>query len=54
MTEALAPHLYPAPRLAQGAWLQSKELATAAIDLSDGLSIDSLNAQEQHGWIDGS
>jgi thiamine-monophosphate kinase len=36
----LAPHLYPEPRLAQGLWLQRRRLATAAIDLSDGLSSD--------------
>jgi thiamine-monophosphate kinase len=36
----LAPHLYPEPRLAQGLWLQRHGLASAAIDLSDGLSTD--------------
>jgi thiamine-monophosphate kinase len=36
----LAPHLYPQPRVAQGLWLQRRRLATAAIDLSDGLSTD--------------
>ena len=36
----LAPHLYPEPRLAQGLVLQRRRLATAAIDLSDGLSSD--------------
>ncbi len=34
-----APHLYPQPRLAQGLWLR-KHGATAAIDLSDGISTD--------------
>ncbi len=38
--ELLAPHFYPQPRIAQGRWLQRKELATSAIDLSDGLSTD--------------
>jgi thiamine-monophosphate kinase len=33
-------HLYPEPRLALGAWLAKNGLATAALDLSDGLSID--------------
>jgi len=33
------PHLYPQPRLAQGQWLR-KHGATAAIDLSDGISTD--------------
>ncbi len=37
---SLAPHLYPEPRLAQGLFLQRRRLATAAIDLSDGLSTD--------------
>ena len=36
----LAPHLYPQPRIAQGLWLQSHSLASAALDLSDGLSTD--------------
>lgn len=33
-------HLYPEPRLALGQWLVKKGLATALIDLSDGLSSD--------------
>jgi thiamine-monophosphate kinase len=36
----LAPHLYPQPRVTQGLWLRRRSLATAAIDLSDGLSTD--------------
>jgi thiamine-monophosphate kinase len=36
----LRKHLYPEPRLELGAWLASKRLATAMIDLSDGLSSD--------------
>jgi len=36
----LAPHLYPQPRIAQGLWLQRHGLASAALDLSDGLSTD--------------
>jgi thiamine-monophosphate kinase len=36
----LAAHLYPRPRLAQGQWLLRHSLASAAIDLSDGLSTD--------------
>lgn len=36
----LAAHLYPQPRLAQGQWLRRHGLASAAIDLSDGLSTD--------------
>jgi thiamine-monophosphate kinase len=33
-------HLYPEPRLALGQWLAEKGLATAMMDLSDGLSSD--------------
>src|SRR5713101_3333421 len=33
-------HLYPEPRLALGQWLVKKGLATAIMDLSDGLSSD--------------
>jgi thiamine-monophosphate kinase len=36
----LAPHLWPEPRIAQGQWLRSRGKATAAIDVSDGLSTD--------------
>lgn len=35
-----APHLYPQPRVAQGMWLRKNKIATAAMDLSDGLSTD--------------
>jgi thiamine-monophosphate kinase len=37
---ATAPHLYPQPRVAQGLWLRKRGLASAAMDLSDGLSTD--------------
>jgi thiamine-monophosphate kinase len=40
LSPALAPHLYPQPRVAQGLALRRRGLATAALDLSDGLSID--------------
>ena len=33
-------HLYPEPRIALGQWLAEKRLATAMMDLSDGLSSD--------------
>lgn len=33
-------HFYPAPRLNIGRWLREHRIATAAIDLSDGLSVD--------------
>jgi len=36
----LKKHLYPEPRLAVGQWLAEKRLATAMMDLSDGLSSD--------------
>jgi len=35
-----APHLYPTPRIAQGLWLRKRRLASAAMDVSDGLSTD--------------
>jgi len=34
------PHLFPEPRLNIGSWLLRRHLATASIDLSDGLSTD--------------
>jgi thiamine-monophosphate kinase len=37
---ALRKHLYPVPRLAVGRWLAEKRLASAMMDLSDGLSTD--------------
>lgn len=37
---ALRKHLYPQPRLALGQWLAESRLATAMMDLSDGLSTD--------------
>jgi thiamine-monophosphate kinase len=36
----LAPQLYPRPRIVQGLWLLRHSLASAAIDISDGLSTD--------------
>jgi thiamine-monophosphate kinase len=36
----VAPHYYPQPRLKLGAWLAEHRLATAMMDISDGLSID--------------
>jgi thiamine-monophosphate kinase len=43
----LAPHLYPQPRIAQGLWLAQHGLASAAIDLSDGLSTDLAHLCEE-------
>jgi thiamine-monophosphate kinase len=37
---ALRKHLYPEPRLAVGQWLAQNRLASAMMDLSDGLSSD--------------
>ncbi len=45
----LAPHLYPQPRIAQGLWLVRHSCATAAIDLSDGLSTDLSHLCEESG-----
>jgi thiamine-monophosphate kinase len=45
----LAPHLYPQPRLAQGLWLQRRCLASAALDLSDGLSTDLAHLCQESG-----
>jgi thiamine-monophosphate kinase len=49
LEELLAPHLYPQPRIAQGLWLQRRRLASAALDLSDGLSTDLAHLCEESG-----
>jgi thiamine-monophosphate kinase len=45
----LAPHLYPEPRVAQGLWLQRRGLASAALDVSDGLSTDLAHLCQESG-----
>ena len=45
----LAPHLYPQPRIAQGLWLQRRGLASAALDVSDGLSTDLTHLCKESG-----
>jgi thiamine-monophosphate kinase len=45
----LAPQLYPQPRIAQGLWLVRNSRASAAIDLSDGLSTDLAHLCEESG-----
>lgn len=44
---AFAAHLFPQPRLAQGQWLQRHGAASAAIDISDGLSTDLMHLCEE-------
>ena len=41
------PHFYPMPRIAAGAWLRERSLATAMMDLSDGLSVDLAHICEE-------
>jgi thiamine-monophosphate kinase len=50
-------HFYPALRIEAGAWLRMKGLATAMIDLSDGLSVDLAHICEESrvsAWINAS
>jgi len=49
LMEQLRPHLFPQPRVAQGLWLTRHSAATAAIDLSDGLSTDLAHLCEESG-----
>lgn len=47
--DRLAPHLWPQPRIPQGLWLSRRGAATAAIDISDGLSTDLDNLCAESG-----
>jgi thiamine-monophosphate kinase len=49
MKAALQAHLYPQPRIAQGLWLARRGAATAALDVSDGLSTDLNHLCEESG-----
>ncbi len=49
LAAALEPHLHPQPRIAQGLWLARHGAATAAIDISDGLSTDLHHLCEESG-----
>ena len=45
----LSPHLFPEPRIAQGLFLQRRRLASAALDISDGLSTDLAHLCQESG-----
>jgi thiamine-monophosphate kinase len=47
--EALQAHLYPEPRCALGRYLSGRRLASACIDLSDGLSTDLAHLCDSSG-----
>lgn len=49
VTPLLARHLYPQPRIAQGLKLRRAGLASAAMDMSDGLSSDLPHICEESG-----
>jgi thiamine-monophosphate kinase len=40
-------HFYPVPRIEVGRWLRKNKLATAMIDISDGLSVDLAHLCEE-------
>lgn len=44
-----SPHFFPQPRIQVGQWLQKRGVATAMIDLSDGLSVDLAHICEESG-----
>ncbi|WP_263355514.1 thiamine-phosphate kinase [Acidicapsa ligni] len=43
------PHLYPQPRIAQGLLLRKRGLASAAMDISDGISTDLAHLCKESG-----
>ena len=49
MSSLSEAHLRPLPRVAQGLWLRRRGLASAAIDISDGLSTDLNHLCEESG-----
>lgn len=40
-------HFYPAPRIEVGRWLRKRKLASAMVDVSDGLSVDLAHICEE-------
>ena len=46
---SISRHLWPQPRIAQGLWLVRRRAATAAIDISDGLSTDLQHLCDESG-----
>jgi len=49
VAQILEPHLYPRPQVAIGLWLQRRGLASAAIDISDGLSTELAHICDESG-----
>jgi thiamine-monophosphate kinase len=43
------PHFYPMPRIEVGSWLLKNRVASAMIDLSDGISVDLAHICEESG-----
>jgi thiamine-monophosphate kinase len=43
------PHFYPDPRLEVGNWLRKQRMASAMIDISDGLSVDLTHICDESG-----